>query len=264
MYDSVMMKKGDEECCRNAELVIASSSELLEQCSKLNSNSHLVTHGVDHDHFAEAVDDDSEKQRPSDLPGGGIVGFFGLISEWLDQELVVKLARSLREVPWRDAGPASLVLIGTADVPIDRLNDEPNILMLGPKPFSELPRYIRHFDVGIIPFVVNDLTRAVNPIKLREMLSAGCPVVSTALPEVERIVGCGHSCMHGTFVAHTHDEFVSAVEDRLRLSLSMEERRTISDNMTDETWQAKVGNILTLIAGGVDGSSMQPLREMNP
>jgi glycosyltransferase involved in cell wall biosynthesis len=230
-------------------------------------------HGVDHDHFAVAVDDNPERERPSDLPEGRIVGFFGLLSEWLDQELLIKLARALQSTGSSTPGgtqasassvtepvtlqdtnqqPAtsrSLVLIGTADVPVDRLKSEPNIFMLGPKPFSELPRYVRHFDIGIIPFVVNDLTRAVNPIKLREMLAAGCPVVSTALPEVERIAECGKSPPDSTVVAHTYDEFISAVKRSLQSSLSMEERRIISDSMTGETWQAKVGEILEIITG---------------
>jgi hypothetical protein len=84
---------------------------------------------------------------------------------------------------------ASVVLIGAADVDVARLSACSNVHALGPKAFAELPAYAAHFSVGIIPFVVNELTRAVNPIKLREMLSAGCPVVSTALPEVERYAG---------------------------------------------------------------------------
>ena len=249
MYDSATMREMDEQCCCNADLVIASSSELLEQCRKLNSNSHLVMHGVDHEHFASAVGDQPGEERPSDLPEGRVVGFFGLLSEWLDQELVVKLARSLREASGGTPGPASLVLIGTADVPINRLKDEPNIFMLGPKPFSELPRYIRHFYVGIIPFVVNDLTRAVNPIKLREMLAAGCPVVSTALPEVERIADSTQALLKSVSVVENSNEFIAAVKEILQSPLSANDRRTISDSMIGETWKAKVEEILSVITG---------------
>ena len=105
------------------------------------------------------------------------IGFFGLLSEWVDQDLILRLAREFS---------ARIILIGKADVDVSRLQGIPNIQLLGPRPFSELPAHIAGFTVGIIPFVVNDLTRSVNPIKLREMLSAGCPVVSTALPEVAR------------------------------------------------------------------------------
>ena len=138
------------------------------------------------------------------------IGFFGLLSEWVDQDLILRLAREFsgilplpsgepptpvgyvapRRVGVRVSSPcAQIILIGKADVDVSRLQGIPNIQLLGPRPFSELPAHIAGFTVGIIPFVVNDLTRSVNPIKLREMLSAGCPVVSTALPEVARYAG---------------------------------------------------------------------------
>ena len=79
------------------------------------------------------------------------------------------------------------VLIGDADSSIDlsRYRAMPNMHFLGRKPYSDLPAYCQHFDVGLIPFKVNELTYAVNPIKLREYLSAGLPVVSTPMPEVQ-------------------------------------------------------------------------------
>ena len=102
--------------------------------------------------------------------------------------------------------------------------------------------------MGIIPFVINELTRAVNPIKLREMMAAGCPVVSTALPEVEkysaretRNVECG-----GT-VAASHAAFIDAVSQRLARPFTQEQRQALSDTMRDETWQHKVDEILTAI-----------------
>jgi glycosyltransferase involved in cell wall biosynthesis len=107
-------------------------------------------------------------------PAAPVVGFFGLLSEWVDQDLILRLAEEFPQ--------ATILLIGKADVDVARLQRVPNIQLPGPKPFTELPAHIARFTVGIIPFVVNDLTRAVNPIKLREMLAAGCPVVSTAMP----------------------------------------------------------------------------------
>lgn len=185
MYDSGLMAKLDEKCCRAADIVIASANDLYERCRKLNPNTHLVSHGVDYEHFASSLNLSAGKsildtgvveKSEINLPAGKIIGFIGLISEWIDQALLVKIAD---EIP-----DSHIVLIGKADVRIDELEKRKNIHILGPKPFRDLPSYIAAFDVGIIPFIVNDLTRAVNPIKLREMLAAGCPVVSTDLPEV--------------------------------------------------------------------------------
>ena len=233
MYDSIMMGEMDRRCCRYADLVIASAGELYDRCRAINPNTVFIPHGVDWEHFHRAV----LKQLPSNPATSSppTIGFFGLLSEWVDQELLLRLAREFPE--------AVIQLIGRSDVPVVRLASVPNIRVLGPKPFSELPGDVAGFTVGIIPFVVNDLTRSVNPIKLREMLSAGCPVVSSALPEVLRYAGPAIQ------VAQNHDEFVAMVGRFIKKPLSLEERRALSDSMVAETWTAKVGDILGLLRG---------------
>ena len=240
MYDSAVMARMDEQCCRHADLVIASAAELAARCLRFNSRVHLVPHGVDHAHFAQAL---ASEDRPPDLPVGRVAGFFGLISEWIDQALLVRLAG---ELPG-----AQIVLIGTPDVPTDRLGAVPNIHLLGPRPFTALPAYIRHFQAGLIPFAVNDLTRAVNPIKLREMLAAGCPVVSTALPEVlDASRRMGEGARRWLRVADDAGAFVAAVKELLDKPASPQERMRLSQSVASETWEAKVDQILALLEPG--------------
>jgi hypothetical protein len=141
---------------------------------------------------------------------------------------------------WGSSPHARILLIGKADVDVSRLQGIPNIELSGPIPFAELPAHVATFTVGIIPFVVNDLTRSVNPIKLREMLSAGCPVVSTNLPEVARYAGSAQ-------IAHNHDEFVTMVRRALENPLPPQDRLALSDSMSGETWTAKVQEILALL-----------------
>jgi glycosyltransferase involved in cell wall biosynthesis len=203
------------------------------------TNVHLVMHGVDHSNFVTALD---SSERPDDLPAGSIIGFFGLLSEWFDQSLVLAVARKLPD--------AQVVLIGDADVDVEALRGQPNIHLLGPRRFAELPRYIAHFAVGIIPFAVNELTRAVNPVKLREMMAAGCPVVSTALPEVERYAGTAALAegeRGGVRVVADEIEFIEAVRTWIEAPATLSERETISHHVAAETWESKTGEILQLI-----------------
>lgn len=236
-YDSEMMAAMDRRCCELAELVIASSRDLLERCRRYNANVHLVSHGVDHDHFSQAL---HVTRRPADLPPGRVVGFFGLLSEWLDQDLLVEVARRVPE--------CEVVLIGKADVPIEKLKGIRNLHLLGPRPFSQLPEYLAFFEVGLIPFVINELTLAVNPIKLKEMLSAGCPVVSTDLPEVRGYPGVGVD------VANTKEGFVENVIRRMQQPVTPKERIAISAGVAKETWSEKVKDILVLITENRKGS----------
>ena len=272
MYDSVIMGEMDRRCCRYADLVIASAGELYDRCRAINPNTVLIPHGVDWEHFREGA-----QARGYDPSGGATIGFFGLLSEWVDQDLILRLAKefSIQETPHpsplpqgereggnqegrpllprplrervgvRGASPqARIILIGKAVVDVSRLQGIPNIELSGPIPFAELPAHVATFTIGIIPFVVNDLTRSVNPIKLREMLSAGCPVVSTDLPEVVRYAG-------NVQIAHNPDEFVAWVRRVLENPPSPQDRRAISDSMAGETWTAKVRELLGLLHSGV-------------
>jgi len=241
-YDRSLMEKLHRQSCEEADIVIVSSGALLQQVRACRDDARLILHGVDYRHFRQALEREGEHgDRPVDLPPGRLVGFFGLLDERLDQELVLNLARSL-ERP--EGSKAQVVLIGPSDVDVSRLAAQPNIEMLGPKPYSEIPGYLRHFDVCVIPYVLTEQTEAVNPIKLREMLAGGCPVVATALPEVARYAG-----EHGRAVAVAEDEgaFIAGVHRFLDAPPSRAERLAISHAMKSETWEAKVRELLALI-----------------
>ena len=127
---------------------------------------------MDQAHFAAALKPETTiPPELADCPRP-ILGFFGLVHEWLDLDLIAALARKHPE--W------TIALIGKASVDVSRLQGIANIESLGRKPYASLPSYCKGMSVGLIPFAVNELTKAVDPIKLREYLSAGLPVVSTA------------------------------------------------------------------------------------
>jgi glycosyltransferase involved in cell wall biosynthesis len=226
-YDSGLMQKRDAGCCNHADLVLATSADLVQRCKHHSDNVKMLSHGVDFEHFSQAL---NQSERPSDLPKGKIAGFFGLLSPWVDQVLLTSLAEQVPD-------NASVVLIGKADTDISALKNHPRIHCLGPKPFNELPQYIAHFSVGLIPFLVNELTKAVNPIKLREMMAAGCPVVTTDLPET-------YAYKELIDIVTSPDAFISKTIEHLANPVEQNKRQRLSEAVCNETWEAKVKTLV--------------------
>ncbi len=180
-YDAAQVLRDEEALCRRADLVVTTSGPLQEGRQAWNPNTILVPHGVDYEHFARALSPDlPEPAELAAIPRPRL-GFFGLLRDWVDLDLLAEVAR--RRPDWH------VVLLGDSTVDLAPYRQLANMHFLGPKPYADLPAFCRGFEVGLIPFKLNALTRAVNPIKLREYLAAGLPVVSTPLPEVERYAG---------------------------------------------------------------------------
>ncbi len=225
--DGQKMSAMERQLMKRADVCFMTAHSLLESKKDINPNTFLSSHGVDHAHFAKALAPGTSIPREIASLPHPIIGFFGLIQEWIDLDLLATMAR--RHADW------SIVLIGKGIVDASALEGLPNIYLLGRRPYGALPGYCRAFDVGIIPFEVNELTRNVNPIKLREYLSAGLPVVSTDLPEVTFYAD-------EAYIARGHGEFIRKVEQAIRED-SAESRRRRSDSMRGETWEARVAAV---------------------
>ncbi len=176
------------------DLLIGSSLELLELDIDANKKCYLP-HGVDYEHFAAAKKPEAPLRK--DLKGL-TVGFFGILDEWIDLELMAEMARLRPD--W------NFSILGPHRCDISPLQGLENVELQGAVPYEELPERAACFDVALIPFIINELTMAVNPLKMMEYFAMGLPVVSTPLPEVVR---------HGNLVsiAKTPLESVNAVED---------------------------------------------------
>lgn len=230
-YDRDAIAAAETRLAARADLIVVTSQALLESKRRLHKNVHLVPHGVDIDHFARAGDEESPMPEDVAALPQPILGFWGLIQDWVDVELLAAVARARPQ--W------SLALLGDAATDVSALAALPNVHLLGRRPYARLPAYASAMDVGLIPFRVNDLTRAVNPIKLREYLSAGLPVVSTPLPEVERYA-------EWVRTASTPEAFILACEAAIDdgAPAQAEARRAA---MRGETWRARVEQISELV-----------------
>jgi len=218
----------ERKLIERADVIFAVCHELAERKRKLNPATHLSTHGVDHEVFSRALDE--SLALPADVANlpGPVLGFYGTIQDWVDLDLIARLAS--RHPEW------SIVLIGTAHVDTSKVERFSNVHLLGRKPHAELPAYCKAFDVGLIPYVITERMKFVNPIKLREYLCAGLPVVSTAVPEVT------HYAEHCT-VADDYDAFEDGVVRALAEDTPEKQQRR-SEAMQRETWERKVQAVL--------------------
>ncbi|HEX6622975.1 MAG TPA: glycosyltransferase, partial [Pyrinomonadaceae bacterium] len=183
----------EEQLLRRSDLVIVSADMLYESKSPFNPRTVIVRHGVDFEHFRKALDPATVvPEEVASLPRP-VIGFFGLIADWVDLELMAHVAERYPE--------GSLVLLGKATTDISVLERLPNAHLLGRKTYESLPAYCKGFDVALMPFRINELTLNANPLKVREYLAAGLPVVSTAIPEVEILGQCRIGRDRESFVA---------------------------------------------------------------
>jgi hypothetical protein len=209
---------------RRADLVFASAQKLVDSKRELNPNIHLVRHGVDFAHFSRALD--PATRVPDDLAAlpRPVIGFFGLVADWIDLELVREVA---------DAHPqASVALIGKATTSLAPLEGARNVHLLGRKPFADLPGYCKGFTVAITPFRLNELALNANPLKAREYVAAGLPNVCTDLPELRATPGCT--------IARTRAEFVAEVGKALAAGGPSAAR---AEAVRSESWEAKVDEL---------------------
>jgi len=221
----------DQELVRSADLVLYVNRALWEQGQTKTGNSLLVGHGVDYDLFAGAAGSGDAPQDMAGIPRP-IIGFFGDISDKTsDMALLAHLAGMLQDM--------SLVFVGPVSADVSRLRGCSNVHFLGQKPYEQIPLYGNRFDVAIMPWNRNRWIEFCNPIKLKEYLALGKPVVTTYYPEVEPYQDL-------VYVARTYEEFVAGIRQALAENdpakvLARRER------VRTETWDSKVAAIREFI-----------------
>ena len=162
-----------------ADVVFTGGYELYLSKSARHGNTHFFGCGVDADHFARARADDTVIPAEVAVLPRPILGYFGVIDERLDYELIARLAHAFPA--------ASVVMVGPlAKVRREDLPDATNLHWLGSRPYAQLPSLVKAFDVCLMPFAMSAATQYINPTKTLEYLAAGKPVVSTAVPDVVR------------------------------------------------------------------------------
>ncbi|MEU5696805.1 glycosyltransferase [Actinosynnema sp. NPDC020468] len=185
----------NELLAHSDHVVYVSHALMAEEAPRTGSRAYFLDHGVDVDHFTPRP----EYEWPDDVRAvdGPRIGFFGALDDFVvDFDLLERVAAELPDV--------SLVLIGDATHPMERFDKYPNVHWLGFRPYDTIPAYGSSFDVAIMPWQDNSWIKHSNPIKLKEYLALGLPVVSTDFAELAAYTDRVRS-------ATSHAEFVEAI-----------------------------------------------------
>lgn len=218
-------------------IVVATAEKLYQEVLQYRTkNCALVTNGVDYEHFRRTfkLEEVPEEIKPIVLRGKPIIGYFGALAKWFDYELIVKLAQSRPDY--------EVLLIGwnydnsVNNYCLDRFS---NIHVIGPIPYSDLPRYAYWFTVSTIPFLINEVTESTSPIKLFEYMALGRPIVTTDMPECRKY--------RSVIIGKDHDDFIRKVD--LALSLQNDETylKILDVEAQENTWQSKAREIARLL-----------------
>ena len=215
-----------------ADLVFTGGRSLFEAKRRLHPAVHAFPSGVDVGHFRPARDGlpDPVAQRMIAHPRAG---FFGVIDERLDRTLLDGVAALRPSVQFVMLGPV-------AKLDLDELPRRPNIHWLGPAAYRDLPAYIAHWDVALMPFARNDATRFISPTKTPEYLAAGRPVVSTPIADVVHEYGG----LRSVGIAADAPAFAAAIDHALGLPRDswVPEADAVLNGMSwDSTWQRMEG-----------------------
>jgi UDP-galactopyranose mutase len=195
----------EQELITKADLVFTGGSSLYEAKKDRHDSVHLFPSSVDRTHFAKArvnqfdPADQEELNRPR-------LGFYGVIDERFDTELLGKIAEMRPDWSFVMVGP--VVKISEEDLP-----KRPNIHYLGGKKYEQLPSYLSGWDVALMPFAMNESTQFISPTKTPEYLAGGKPVVSTPIKDVVRHYGQ----LEGVGIAETPEMFIAECERMLAL-----------------------------------------------
>lgn len=163
--DHQFVSQKETEVVKKSSYIFTASEKMLDKFPR--DKAVNIPHGVNFSLFSEQV-----AQTPNDLPQGKpIAGFYGSISAWLDQDLLVQTIKALPH--W------NFVFIGKVDCKVEKLEQFSNVYFLGTRPHNDLPKYIQNWNVAMLPFVNNKQIQMCNPLKLREYLASGTPIATT-------------------------------------------------------------------------------------
>jgi glycosyltransferase involved in cell wall biosynthesis len=223
--------QAEREVAEQSDLIICSSERLLERARRLYGKGEYVDHGVDFTMFEAAG---RSVKRPIELEGvkPPLIGFYGNI----DGNTV---DRQLLELVCRLRPQYTFVLVGDMSSEFEGLKAIPNVVAISRQPYQRVAQFGAVFDVCLMPWLNNEWIEHCNPVKLKEYLALGKPVVSSPFPELQR---SGSLC----FQASGPEAFAAAIDRALRDDHPTEQEKRKAW-ASQHTWDEKFESVLNLL-----------------
>lgn len=228
--DPAKIREMHEACISKADIVLYSGRKLLEEATSGREKSYLLEQAVDFGHWSRVAELEPAAEIAS-IPRPRI-GYFGAIEPWLvDRELIMLAGERHPEWTW--------IFIGNLARGTD-LAEMPNVRLIPPVSYEDLPSYAAGFDVCVLPWQTEHaFTSYGSAIKVREYLATGKPVVIAPLPEYEHMSDVIR-------IARTRDEFIKKVEDALRES-DQSKAAARQEAVRGGTWTARAEWVSDLV-----------------
>lgn len=176
-------KKIHNSVVKEADLVIATAVKLYDEVKELTSNAILSENAGDYDFFSNSKNiEPNEEVKKLANEYECLIGYYGMMADWFDFELVKRVAKDNPNWAWILIGPR----YANHNVEQYDLNTYKNIYVLGPKPYKSLPSFIKDINILTIPFKLNEITASTSPVKLFEYMAASKPIITSDLLECRR------------------------------------------------------------------------------
>ena len=221
----------EQDLINRCDLVVCTAEALRQAKAHLHPLTYTVTNGAQVTHFARAQAPDTPVAPEVQELSRPVVGYIGTVFEWLDQRMIAHAAQA-----WPDW---SFVFIGPITTDVNQLRILHNVHFLGPRPYADLPSYLKGFDVATVPFIFHDVTLRASPIKFYEYLASGVPIVATRLPDFEPFA-------HLVGLVTTPDEFTVALGDLITHDTPQKRQARMAEAQ-NHSWEARFTQIDRLI-----------------
>ncbi|MEK3790944.1 glycoside hydrolase family 99-like domain-containing protein [Paenibacillus sp. FSL R7-0204] len=222
---------------QNSEIsIVATADKLFDQIKPYrNQNMELITNGVDYEHWnlnrhaAKCPEDIREIVELGKI----VVGYHGALAQWIDYNMLKDLAENKEYV---------LLLIGyehDGSLRESGLLDYDNVHFIGSKPYAQLSNYAVFYDIAILPFLLNDITKSVSPVKIFEYMALKKPIVTYALPECLKYESC--------LIAYSPAEFIEYVEKATTLRMDTTYLTVLTKEALENTWTSITQRTVDLV-----------------